>query len=332
MKKKILIIGANYGLLLAGMLIERGFDVDVFGKSEEIDILNEEGFSIQWNVKKLSFKSSENLRFIKNYSYNNYNFAILAVQEPSLSNPSIKEIIFSISKKSLPILSVMNIPLVNFLENIIGIKNIKNSKLIYSSLDTSVLINSKLIINCNPEPQIFSSEKFNKLNIRLGGVFRCSNLDLIDNETKLELTKIIFDGLPVKIKEYKSAWVSLSKLPMLITGNYRCIENFKLRSIYESVTQDIELSKKIYNQVVFLMKYYGAGRESIIPFKSYLKVANRLDAPSSVARSIVNGKTKVERVDKLIQSLSSSAGCNLDEINKIVSNIDKSIIKFSKTN
>ena len=37
-KKKILVIGAIYGLLLAGMLIERGLAVDVFGTDKEVGI------------------------------------------------------------------------------------------------------------------------------------------------------------------------------------------------------------------------------------------------------------------------------------------------------
>ena len=331
-KKKILVIGANYGLLLAGALIERNFTVDVFGKSEEVDTLIKEGFSIKWGDKNFKFESSKNLKFIKNLIDDDYILAILAVQEPSLANPAIKDIISLISKKSIPILSVMNIPLLNFLKDIVGIKNIKKPELIYSGLNTSSLINSKLIINCSPEPQIFSISKFNELSIRLGGVFRCSSLGSIDEETISDLTKTISNGLPVKIKNYKSAWVSLSKLPMLIVGNYRCLDNFKLRSIQDAVNQNIQLSEKIYNQVIYLIKYLGAGRESIIPFKLYLKATNKLDAPSSVARSIVNGKINVERVDKLVQILCNSISFYSPEIEQIVLNIENSMKFFSKKN
>ena len=116
---------------------------------------------------------------------------------------------------------------------------------------------------------------------------------------------------------------------MLITGNYRCLENYQLRSINEAVRYDIKISEKIYNQVVDIMKKSGAGRESIIPFKAYLNASINLDAPSSVCRSIVNGRNEVERVDRLVQEIGKAVGVISKEINDISENIDNSIKKFS---
>ena len=331
-KKKILVIGANYGLLLAGMLIERGFAVNVFGTDKEVEILNKEGFSFESNNETWKFKPSNFLNFISNFKKDNYDLVILAVQEPTLVNAKISNIITFISEKSIPILSIMNIPFLNFLSDIMGVKKIVNPEKIYSSLTCSNQLNSELLINSNPEPQIFSKIKFNDLSIRLGGVFRCSSFDILDEETTSALTKAIENGLPAKIKTYKSPWVSLSKLPMLIVGNYRCLSNFKLQSIYMSVHQDVDLSEKIYNHVVEIMKNLGAGREAIIPFKSYLRASINLDAPSSVCRAIANGNYYVERVDKLVQTMGHSIGLYSSDIDKIVQNIDNSIKKFSTIN
>ena len=327
-KKKVLVIGANYGLLLAGMLQERDFDVEVFGTEKEVETLNQEGFSFNMNDSFWRFAPSNKLKFINSFNEDNYDLVILAVQEPTLSNPKIVEILSFISKNSIPILSIMNIPLLNFLKDIVGIQNIVNSETIYSSLKYSNLLNSKLIINSNPEPQIFSKDKFNRLNIRLGGVFRCSSLNILNKDIILDLTKSIENGLPAKIKSYKSSWVSLSKLPMLMTGNYRCLNNFKLKSIYESVHLNTNLSEKIYNQIIEIMKKLGAGREAIIPFKLYLRASVKLDAPSSVCRTIINGKQNVERVDKLVQNIAKSISYNSPEIDEIVYNIDESINFF----
>ena len=327
-KKKVLEIGANYGLLLAGMLQERDFDVEVFGTEKEVETLNQEGFSFNMNDSFWRFAPSNKLKFINSFNEDNYDLVILAVQEPTLSNPKIVEILSFISKNSIPILSIMNIPLLNFLKDIVGIQNIVNSETIYSSLKYSNLLNSKLIINSNPEPQIFSKDKFNRLNIRLGGVFRCSSLNILNKDIILDLTKSIENGLPTKIKSYKSPWVSLSKLPMLMTGNYRCLNNFKLKSIYESVHLNTNLSEKIYNQIIEIMKKLGAGREAIIPFKLYLRASVKLDAPSSVCRTIINGKQNVERVDKLVQNIAKSISYNSPEIDEIVYNIDESINFF----
>ena len=327
-KKKVLVIGANYGLLLAGMLKERDFDVEVFGTKKEVETLNQEGFSFNMNDSYWRFAPSNKLKFINSFNEDNYDLVILAVQEPTLSNLKIVEILSFISKNSIPILSIMNIPLLNFLKDIVGIQNIVNSETIYSSLKYSNLLNSKLIINSNPEPQIFSKDKFNSLNISLGGVFRCSSLNILNKDIILDLTKSIENGLPAKIKSYKSSWVSLSKLPMLMTGNYRCLNNFKLKSIYESVHLNTNLSEKIYNQIIEIMKKLGAGREAIIPFKLYLRASVKLDAPSSVCRTIINGKQNVERVDKLVQNIAKSISYNSPEIDEIVHNIDESINFF----
>lgn len=331
-KKRALVIGANYGLLLAGMLIERNFDVEVFGTEKQVETLRQEGFSFNMNDSFWKYMPSNELKFINSFTENNYDLAILAVQEPTLSNQKIAEIISLISKDSIPILSIMNIPLLSFLKDVVGIHNINNPEIIYSSLKYSNLLNSKLIINCNPEPQIFSKDKFNHLNIRLGGVFRCSSLNMLSKDIILDLTKSIENGLPAKIKSYRSPWVSLSKLPMLMTGNYRCLSDFKLKSIFESVYQDTKQSEIIYNQVIEMMKKLGAGREAIIPFKFYLRASVKLDAPSSVCRSIVSGNQNVERVDKLVQSISKSIGYNSPEIDKIVNNIDESINFFKSKN
>tara|TARA_Y100000768_G_scaffold344759_1_gene291240 strand:- start:650 stop:1651 length:1002 start_codon:yes stop_codon:yes gene_type:complete len=329
MKKKILVIGANYGLLLAGMLIERGFTVDVFGTNKEIDVLNQEGFAFDSYENSWNFKPSNFLKFISHIEKYDYDLTILAVQEPTLANSKISNVISLISENKIPILSIMNIPLLNFLTNIIGIQNINNAEKIYSSIGCSDQFNSKLIINSNPEPQIFSKNKFNDLSIRLGGVFRCSSLNMLDKETVAALTKTITNGLPTRIKSYESPWVSLSKLPMLLVGNYRCLNNLKLQSIADTVYHDTSLSEKIYDQVVKIMKNLGAGREAIIPFKSYLKASINLDAPSSVCRAIVSGKHHVERADKLVQIMGHSIGFFSAEIDKIVQNIDDSIDKFS---
>ena len=114
-----------------------------------------------------------------------------------------------------------------------------------------------------------------------------------------------------------------------MSGNYRCLDSFKLRSISQSINFNINLSKDIYYQVVEIMKKLGAGREAIIPFKAYLKASEKLDAPSSVCRAIINGKPKVERVDRLVQSLGNSVGIHSSEIDYIVETIDEAILKLS---
>ena len=79
------------------------------------------------------------------------------------------------------------------------------------------------------------------------------------------------------------------------------------------------------------MRTLGAGREAIVPFKSYLKASISLDAPSSVCKAVYNGKYLVERVDKLIQNMGLSINSSSPEIDRIVENMDNSIKKFSNS-
>ena len=71
-KKKVLVIGANYGLLLAGMLKERDFDVEVFGTKKEVETLNQEGFSFNMNDSYWRFAPSNKLKFINSFNEDNY--------------------------------------------------------------------------------------------------------------------------------------------------------------------------------------------------------------------------------------------------------------------
>ena len=319
---RVLIVGANYGLLLAGMMLERNIQVDVFGTENQVKVLNEEGFTINSNEKNWKFRPSNNWDGINSVQNKNYDLAVLAVQEPSLANQVLGNILSYLSKKSVPIFSIMNIPFFQFLTETIGIKNIDNLDHIYSSINHTKELKSNLIINSNPEPQVFSLEKFNELSVRLGGVFRCSSLNMLNYDLVKKLTMVVNEGLPVRIKQYESPWVSISKLPMLVTGNYRCFDSNQLRSIHEAIQSDIILSEVIYNQVVDILKKLGASRETIIPFRAYLKASIKLDAPSSVCRAIDKGKANVERVDRLVQSLGKSINFKSPEIDSIVNNID----------
>ena len=179
---RVLIVGANYGLLLAGMMLERNIQVDVFGTENQVKVLNEEGFTINSNEKNWKFRPSNNWDGINSAQNKNYDLAILAVQEPSLANQVFGNILSYLSKKSVPIFSIMNIPFFQFLTETIGIKNIDNLDHIYSSINHTKELKSNLIINSNPEPQVFSLEKFNELSVRLGGVFRCSSLNMLNYE------------------------------------------------------------------------------------------------------------------------------------------------------
>jgi hypothetical protein len=324
---KVLVIGANYGLLFAALLLERGFGVDIFTTKHEADTLNKEGFEISSSTHQKKFNVSSNWRAINHIDDFSYSFIVLAVQEPNLSIPEISNTIRYLIKKNKIFLSIMNIPLYEFLSNISTFAKLKKPEEIYNSLDTTRHLSLNQIINSSPEPQISSESKFNIIRIRLGGAFRCSSLNMLDNKIIDKLLGIPQNSLPISIKTYSSPWVSLSKAPMLLTGNYRCIVEGKLCSISEAVNLNIIKSELIYNSTVNILKKLGARREHVVPFGRYVKSSIYLNAPSSVCRSIVMGNSKVERVDKLIKKLGVNNNIIYEEINEIVYDIDKYLLK-----
>ena len=113
---KVLVIGANYGLLLVGMLLERKFKVDVLANKNQVDLLNNEGFSLTYDEKIWDFQPSSDWQAINDLKHYNYDLVILAIQEPSLSDPKIGNIIKSLSKNSVTFFSIMNIPFYQFLK------------------------------------------------------------------------------------------------------------------------------------------------------------------------------------------------------------------------
>jgi hypothetical protein len=140
---------------------------------------------------------------------------------------------------------------------------------------------------------------------------------MLDHELKKKLLWIPKDSLPVYIKDYTSPWVSLSKAPMLLTGNYRCIKNKTLYSIFEAVKLNITKSELIYNQVTNILKKMGAGRQHIVPFHRYLKSTSNLNAPSSVCKSIIQGNLKVFSIFNFLR---------LASVNSILSSFSLPII------
>lgn len=326
---KVLVIGANYGLLVAGMFLQRNIEVDIFGTLEQKNILNEEGFSFSYRDKLWRFGQGRNFNAISSMPDTKYDLAVIATQEPSLGGENLGVVIRSLGESRVPFLSIMNIPLYQFLTHRLEIEPLNDLDRIYRGLANTNSISAETLVNSSPEPQVFSGAEFNQLSIRLGGVFRCSSLDPV----KLELRRIMLEsgveGLPVSFREYTSPWVSLSKLPMLLAGNYRCIYKNELMSIGDAVHSDIDASREIYEAVVEVLRHHGASRAATVPFSAYLKASTALDAPSSVCRAIFNGRNQVERVDRLVLQLSYWCAGPLSVIAGVVANIDSAIERFA---
>jgi hypothetical protein len=129
--------------------------------------------------------------------------------------------------------------------------------------------------------------------------------------------------VPVKLKVHDSIFVPLSKWPMLLAGNYRCILANEMISIQDAVHADRTASQRIYDWVRTLCLRLGAEEDDLVPFDKYAKAAEGLTKPSSAARALFSGATHIERVDCLVRRIAEQQGLRSETLDEIVTLVDR---------
>ena len=254
-------------------------------------------------LKTIEIKKLKNINFITESTElsSSYLIAYLGMPEFAYDEPRIKEILKILVEKKLPMISLMNLPPYQYLKKInffIDLKKTYNKNFLMN-------IPSKNLTHASTEPQI--KRKKNIIFLNHAGTLRISKFsskknNLALNEAISSFNSITKNSIPLKIRMYDSLWVSLNKLPMLMTGNYRCFDGKKYYSIRKAVNNNKTLSKKIYDLVVRCLILAGAKKKNFIPFNIYLKNIKTLNQISSVARSVKN-KKNIERVDVLVRQI-----------------------------
>jgi hypothetical protein len=116
--------------------------------------------------------------------------------------------------------------------------------------------------------------------------------------------------------------VPLAKWAMLLTGNYRCVQQDRAVSIKEAVHTDIEASRSVYNWVRELCVKLGASPDDLVPFEKYAAAAQGLVRPSSAARALFAGAPNIERVDRLVQGVAAQRGMSNPVVDATVALVD----------
>jgi len=339
----ILVFGASYGVVVATKLMLAGYDVTCVCKSGEATLINNNGFFIEipgYLNKKLNISSQKLPGKIlattpENVNLDNTSLVFLAMQEAQYSDLSIKNLMINIAKKKIPSISIMNIPPSNYLKNF-NLSNLNKIKALYKNYETWEKFDLNFLTHSSADPQVYKPDlkKTNYINVRLASNFKISNFkdssssnllkkisaNIKSSRLKIENTQI---RIPINLNIYNSVYVPISKWPMLIAGNYRCIESSGLISIKEALFKNIEESRLIYNDVIKLCILIGAEEKNLINFETYLKAAKNLTAPSSVARAVHSGNQDFERVDKLILFIAEDKGMEIHKLKEIVKNFDQ---------
>lgn len=128
--------------------------------------------------------------------------------------------------------------------------------------------------------------------------------------------------LPVKLKVHDSVFVPLAKWAMLLTGNYRCVQDDDMRSIRDAVHSDLDLSRSVYEWVSEVCREMGADPADQVPFEKYANAANGLAKPSSAARALLAGVPNIERADCLVRTIALQKGMQLDIVDETVGKVE----------
>lgn len=336
------IFGASYGIVVATKLLMAGYNVKCICKREEAESLNDKGFIINipgyLNTTLKIFSKDLPGKFIAadptSLEKEQISLVFLAMQESQYEDQDLSKILFFIAKNKIPCVSIMNMPPSIYLKNL-KIKNYNKTKDFYKNFDIWNYFNLDYFTHCSADPQMYRTNlnEGNIFAVRLASNFRIANFvnakcaKLIHEiSSKVKSSRLIFKDkkirVPINFNIFDSKYIPLGKWPMLITGNYRCLDNLKLKSIKDAVLENIQESQLIYNDVSNLCCLLGANKNDLISFETYLKVINKLDAPSSVARMASSGTKNFERFDKLIQFLANENKIKIHGLEKIVSNFD----------
>ena len=347
MPRKILILGASYGSLLGVKLALAGHDLTLVCLPQEAALINAKGAIVRLPVKgreglvEINSKDTPGKLRAAGTDVDpaGYDLVGLAMQEPQYGSPGVRELLDRVAKSKVPCMSIMNMPPLPYLARIPGIDPKKCAE---SFTDPAVWagFDPKLVTLCSPDPQAFRppDEEVNVLQVRLPTNFKAARFD---SDAHTRMLRELADGieairydagggkieLPVKLKVHDSVFVPLAKWAMLIAGNYRCVKADTVIPIKEAVHGDVARSRAIYEWVVDLCVSLGASRDDMVPFEKYAAAAQSLGSPSSAARALAAGAPRIERVDRLVQSVAAQRGMRLAEVDEIVTLVDGWLVR-----
>jgi len=331
----ILILGASYGSLLATKLAMAGHRVRLVCSRPTAELINREGTVVRFPQKDspepLEVRSHDLPGIIDAATPDEiepagFELAVFAMQEAQYAEDSVKRLMQRIAAVRLPCLAIMNMPPPPYLRRLPRI----DADLLddcYAAADVWRGFDPALVTLASPDPQAFrpADEGKNVLVVGLPTNFKAAVFE--DAQATALLRRLASDierdaAVPVKLKVHDSIFVPLAKWPMLVTGNYRCIQPDGMQPIRQAVHGDIERSRAIYEWVVQLCCRLGAAREDMVPFEKYANAAASLGKPSSAARALFGGAVNIERVDRLVHEIAVQLQFVNEECAGIVELID----------
>lgn len=339
-KYNVLILGASYGSLLASKLLLAGHDATLVCLPSEAELINAEGIRVRMPIKgreglveidSRTLPGKLSAAIPQDVSPAYFDLVALGMQEPQYRSPGVRQLLESVAKSRVPCMSIMNMPPLPYLARLPGV-DVQSIRPAYAEASVWDCFDPATLTMCSPDPQAFRppEELPNVLQVRLPTNFKAARFESEEatqmlRDLEADIQAVRFDAgngdlveLPVKLRVYDSLYVPLAKWPMLVAGNYRCIQKGSIRSAKEAVHTDVEESKRVYDWVSELCLKLGAEPSDMVPFEKYANAALSLGSPSSAARALFAGAPFIERVDLLVKTLAAQKGMSLKEADEIV--------------
>jgi hypothetical protein len=341
---RVQVLGASYGCLLASKLLLAGHRVELVCTPAEGELIESDGFRIRIPLARQCESIEVCSRDIggalsatapQDADPSRADLTVLAIQEPQYRAPELRALLQRIAAARVPCLSIMNMPPPPFLARFPRI-NAAECSVCYADATAWNAMDPALVTHSSADPQAVRSPTgpTNELEVYLATNFRAAPFQDPSHNGILEaLSRSIEDsrfrhqgreiGLPIKLRVADSPHVALSKWPMLITGNYRCLlESGGIRSIRDAVHSDLVRSRQIYQSVCEVLVALGSPFDSLVAFDKYAAAARSLTQPASAAKALTNGATAIERVDRLVQRVAQQQGMAFESLDAIVAMVD----------
>ena len=338
-----LIMGASYGSLLATKLLLAGHTVKLVCLPTEAKLINKEGTRVRLPVKGRDGLVEVDSRKLPGalsaatpdaVSPSDYDLIVLAMQEPQYRSPGVRELLAAVAQAKVPCMSLMNMPPLPYLARIPGL-DVEGLKQCYTDPTVWDGFDPKLMTLCSPDPQAFRppDEELNVLQVSLPTNFKVARFDADEHtailrQMQADIAAVRYnDGsgaveLPVKLKVHDSVFVPLAKWSMLLTGNYRCVQQDEMRAIRDAVHSNLDRSRSVYDWVGEVCRKLGASGEDQVPFVKYANAANGLLKPSSAARALLAGVPNIERADWLVKTIAAQQGMKSEFVDETVALVD----------
>jgi hypothetical protein len=340
MTYRILILGASYGSLLATKLAMAGHRVSLVCTRPTAELIEREG-----TLVRIPVRGRESLAEIASKALPGtvsattpgmadpagFDLVVLAMQEAQYGSRGVRELMRRIAQARRPCLAIMNMPPLPYLRRIRGLATESLSDC-YADAAVWEDFDPALITMASPDAQAFRppEEAKNVLQVGLPTNFKAARFEdeaptalLRELEAGIEAARYQGMEIPVKLKVHDSVFVPLAKWPMLIAGNYRCVQPNHMIAIREAVHGNLRESREIYEWVAALCTRLGAEPDDLVPFEKYAKAAEGLAKPSSAARALFGGAEHIERVDSLVRSIARQHGLWCDALHEIVALVDQ---------